>query len=124
MSSIEARGPPTGSPMATQVRAAVDRWRLSRRGCVRGIAGLPVLGASPVSAARPRLRLRPVGGEGPGLSADDQPNGHSGRWRIALRRSEGPGEPPRWSGWAVHDRGLTGAEGVPAEMERAFRRWQ
>ena len=60
----------------------------------------------------------------PMLTEAGQPNGQSGRWRIELRRSELPGEAPRWTGTAVHDDGLTGAQGIPAEMERAFRRWQ
>lgn len=63
-------------------------------------------------------------GPAPMLTESGEPNGQSGQWRVELRRSELPGEPPRWSGMAVHDRGLTGPDGLPAEMERAFRRWQ
>lgn len=63
-------------------------------------------------------------GPTPMLTEGGQPNGQSGRWRIELRRGGLPGEPPRWSGTAVHDGGMTGPEGVPAEMERTFRRWQ
>jgi hypothetical protein len=63
-------------------------------------------------------------GPAPMLTESGTPNGQSGQWRIALRRSELPGEQTRWSGLAVHDRGLTGPDGLPAEMERAFRRWQ
>ena len=63
-------------------------------------------------------------GPTPMLTEGGAPNGQSGRWRIELRRSDMPGEPLRWSGTAVHDKGLTGTDGVAAEMERAFRRWQ
>ncbi|HZM00590.1 MAG TPA: hypothetical protein VFD43_10100 [Planctomycetota bacterium] len=63
-------------------------------------------------------------GPSPMLTEDGRPNGQSGTWRIELRRSEQPGQPPRWSGRAVHDEDSTGPEGVAVEMERAFRRWQ
>jgi len=69
----------------------------------------------------PRLRLE---GPSPMISEAGRPNGQSGRWTIELRRSAHPGESPDWSGIAVHDGGLTGADGVRAEMERTFRRWQ
>jgi hypothetical protein len=65
-----------------------------------------------------------IEGPSPMLTESGKPNGQSGHWRLALRRAELPGETPRWSGVAVHDGGLTGPEGVPVEMERAFRRWQ
>ena len=65
-----------------------------------------------------------VEGPAPMLTESGQPTGQSGSWQLDLRRAELPGEPPRWSGVANHDRGLTGPEGVAVEMERAFRRWQ
>lgn len=65
-----------------------------------------------------------IEGPAPMLTDAGQPNGHSGRWRLDLRRAELPGEPLRWSGTATHDGGMTGTDGVTVDMERGFHRWQ
>jgi hypothetical protein len=112
--NIAPAGDPAGAHEGSWVsfdwRATTDEEQLVRR-------------SKPVAiATHDEGELLVIDGPSPMLTDRGEPNGRRGTWRLDLRPSNMPGEPVRYSGRAVHTE-LTGPEGVPVDVVRAFRTW-